>query len=504
MTAILEDGSVVLLVDGIDELRSDEKIRQSLLIISEFQGKYKKVKTITTSRLLEVFEDTEFLSRVDVLNIQPMSTEQMSVFVVNWFGSESDSGKKLMKIVNKPLGLHGLPSTPLTLAIVSILFENGTKEIPANITELFQQYTELILGRWDMTKNISQKIEWRLKQFILARISWRLHSEKVLTITEDDLRKEVQLYATERGLLLDVNSFVEEVIYRSELLLQHGTNTYEFKHRSFQDYFCGIEINDRPNKLELITQNFNDQWWTQAIFFACGLQPQNDGVLEHVLKSVLVPRNQKMIYAITLGQVAQAVYVAPKITKEKITRRVVEYLLLGWNDLGAQFEREEKYKDIIKDVPAQLFLLFPFTLFAQQSLGSLTLLPALKQLASEYLKANVKDMPPAKAVWLEWRAYVVAMSCANCADIETFEEIFKSGLIQDPSLLFTALAITDYMKENNWISGNDKKRLNDIHNRLDKKSKNKKYMQYLRELKHIGLLQLPDIYEGTNAVDDLN
>ncbi len=495
LTSILNDGSAIVLIDGVDELRSDEKIRQSLLIISEFQKKHKKVKTVTTSRLLEVLEDTELLFGVDVLNIQPMSTEQMSVFVTNWFGSESDSGKKLMKVVNKPSGLHGLPSTPLTLAIVSILFENGTKEIPANITELFQQYTELILGRWDATKNISQKIEWRLKQFILARLSWRLHNEKTLTIDEDDLRKEVAAYAAERGLLLDVNSFVEEVIYRSELLLQHGANAYEFKHRSFQDYFCGLEINDRPNKLDLIAQNFNDQWWTQAIFFACGLQPQNDGVLEHVLKSVSVPPNQKMIYAITLGQVAQAVYAAPKATKEKITRQVVDLLLHGWNDLGAQFEGEERFRDIIKDVPPQLFLLFPFTLIAQQSLGSVTLLPALKKLASEYLIADLNNMSPAEGAWLEWKAFVVAMACANCADIETFEEIFKSGLIQDPSLLFTALAVSSYMKDNNWISDDDRKRLNDIHNRLDKKSKNKKYKQYLRDLKHVGLLQLPDISE---------
>lgn len=493
LSSILNQGFAVMLIDGIDELRNDEKIKKALLAIREFQGKYNKVKLVITSRLLEVFEETDLISDFDILNIQPMSTEQMSVFVENWFGAESESGKKLMKVINRPLGLHGLPSTPLTLAIVSILFENGTKEIPANITELFQQYTELILGRWDASKNISQKIEWRLKQFVLARVSWNMHCSKTLIISEEELREEVVKYEGERGLTLDPNIFVEEVAVRSELLVPHGLNSYEFKHRSFQDYFCGLEINDKHNRMELISEYFNDHWWMQSIFFACGLQPQNDGVLSYILKNVTALPNQKMIYAVTLGQVAQAVYAAPKSTKETAVQNVLDYLLHGWNELALQFEKDEKYKEAAKDIPAQLFILFPFTLIAQQALGSVTLLPALKNLATEYLLIDKDTLTPVEAVWLEWKAFIVAMSCVNCADIETYGALIRSGLIQDPSLLVTALAITDYLRENNWIVDEDKKLLTDIRKRLDKKTKSMKNKQYFRDLKHSGLIQLPDI-----------
>ena len=43
------------------------------------------------------------------------------------------------------------------------------KDIPANITELFKKYTEMMLGRWDASKGLAQQYQAPLKDFVLPK-----------------------------------------------------------------------------------------------------------------------------------------------------------------------------------------------------------------------------------------------------------------------------------------------------------------------------------------------
>lgn len=490
----LFNGLIIVLIDGVDELRDEDKVKRALNTIKTFNKKYEKVRTVTTTRSLEVFKDPDVLAGENVLNMLPLSSEQMRKFVINWFGDASDVTKRLIQVIDRPFGLHGLPSTPLTLAIVSILFESGTKEIPANLTELFQQYTELVLGRWDTSKEISHKIEWRIKQFVLAKVSWNLHEKKSLSIDIEQLKNVAQTYADERGLPLDANAFVEEVIHRSELLVKHATEDYEFKHRSFQDYFCGVEISSHPDKLKILEDKFDDPWWTQANFFACGLQPQSESVLQHILDSVPIPTDNRIVYAVTLGQITQAIYAAPSATKEYAVDRVLDVLMDSWNDICKNFNEDE----FNEDIPAQITLLFPFTLFAQQGLGSITLAPALEKIAKAISEVDLTALSADERILLEWKTYLVAMSCASCNHVEIFEDLFRSGILQDPSLLLAGLGMCKLMMDRYWFDEGDMLRIKTVYKRLDQKMKQKGMKKYLRDLKRSGPILLPEKSMGSS------
>jgi hypothetical protein len=168
--ADLEDGSVIVLLDALDELETEERITRALDLVKEFKQRYPGTRTVLTSRLLDVLEQPNLLSGFRMFEIERLSPEQMAKFIENWFGQESPLGMRLIELVNEPLALRGLPATPLTLALVAVLYESGSKEVPANLTELCEKYVELALGRWDISKGMSLQFEWRVKEFILRRI----------------------------------------------------------------------------------------------------------------------------------------------------------------------------------------------------------------------------------------------------------------------------------------------------------------------------------------------
>lgn len=261
------DGSVIALVDGLDELKNEDTILLAIERLEEFKKQFPKVRTILTTRLMELLDNPAIFSGFRILQIEDLNPNQAQDLVKKWFGEGDPVGARLSQLLRDPLTLRGLPSTPMTLALVAILHAGGAKEIPANLTELFSKYVELALGRWDEGKDLSQQFEWRIKEFLLRGIAWKLHVAGSPSIDDTELQDIVHELSRDRGLSIEASLFVDEVSERSELLVATTSDTYEFKHRAFQDFFVGSEINSRADPLEIIVDHFPDNPWQQSIFF---------------------------------------------------------------------------------------------------------------------------------------------------------------------------------------------------------------------------------------------
>lgn len=485
----LPDGEYIVMIDALDELKDESKMLSALKFIQSFRSNYPSTRLILTSRLVNVLEKPDLLSGFKVLKVQDLSPDQMVQFVQNWYPDDAETARRLIGFINQPATLRGLPATPLTLALVAILYQSGSQEIPANLTELFQKYTELALGRWDDSKALSLQFEWRIKDFLLRKVSWAIQERNKSSISSSDFEDEVARFGENRGLNFDLPSVRAEIVDRSELLYRNEDDEFEFKHRALQDYFVGAELINRADAVDLIVSNFLDSGWSDAIFFACGLRPESEDYLKAIMERVILSDGSYLNFALNLGFVAQATYLAPKALKSLAVTRVINLFVQGWEDLCKKYDESEEKRTATKRIPPHILFLAIYSLFDRAALGSFTLAKVLTDLTKTYLEAEAKFVDTREEAMHEWYGYFLAAASLECDQIANFKSIFESKKIEDPSFLFLGEVFAREAADRSWLTPQEKSDLKTLEKALVKKLK--KHEKYFARLNRMSPIALP-------------
>lgn len=492
-------GNFIILLDGLDELDSERDIDAAIESTLEFIQSYPKAKIMVASRMMEVFKTNNFAAKFAIYKIEDFSLTQMKELITKWFGSGDPNGKQLIKLISEPMTLSTLPFTPLTLALIAILYQSGFNELPANLTELFEKYTELALGRWDMGKDLASQIDWKKKHLVMRKIGWDMLETYNTEIDDRQIKEYITRLSTERGLTIDVNLFFKEMVERAGLLLKNIDGNFEFKHRAFMDYFAGGELNSKSDAVQFVVDNFPNPWWSRVIFFACGLQPESEG--EAYLKAIITQINKDdcgaFHYALQLGLLAQATYLAHQDTKIEAVRKSILAFIEAWDDLALSLHKAYESGKIKKQIP-HLFLLYIFSGIVRLSLGSLTLSGALSLLVRECIEnkenlTNVNDLERRKN---EWITFCLAIASANANNINDFIMLFDSNIIIDPGLLQIGEHEAEFLLDDEWITKEEKNDLQEMLKSIRKKLKNS--AEYLNSLAS----QKPLLLNGSYSEQD--
>lgn len=216
----LNNGKMIVMIDGLDELNSHDLIKSAMGVTKSFSTKYPKCRIIITSRI-ELLNQTQFFTGFRLYKLNEFNTEQIKQLVVNWFGENTSDSRKLLKLINKPLTIHSIPNTPIALTLVAVLYESGHQDLPANLTELLDKYIELALDRWDQTKKIKAQIGWTYKERVLRKLSWRMLSKGKYEISNNDFEDHTEQYKHDRALNFQTDTLVKEILDRSGLLVKN-------------------------------------------------------------------------------------------------------------------------------------------------------------------------------------------------------------------------------------------------------------------------------------------
>lgn len=348
---------------------------------------------------------------------------------------------------------------------------NPFQEIPANQTELFSKYIELALGRWDTSKSISLQFKYPVKRFLLQNISWDLHSKQTDIISPSDFDIWVSLLSEEFGDTIDGEDFRYEIIERSELIFQNEDGDYEFKHRSFRDYFVGLEINRQPNAKDIIVTHFFEPWWAQSIFFAFGLLPDRDDYLLEVFDRVHPKAEEYITYAIQVGVLSQAAFMASKHTRMRLVRLGLRKLVQSWDYLCDIYEEIEQLKDkpkMFREIPPQIvFLLFQSGI-SKIAYGSVTLSQVLRDLTEEAVNCAGQNLPEDQRILVEWTSFLLAVACANSEkNTDDFFRLLESGLLRNPYYQLISKFFAESISKSNLFSAMTRERAKSLANKID-------------------------------------
>ncbi len=318
----LHAGRVVLLLDALDELPTETARVSVTERALAFHKTFPKCQIIVTSRDYAYLKTMEELKAFTQFRLFPINYKQAAQILKRFEKKRSLSADKATEILRRLQEVHGMELNPLLVTVFAATSDFDRKDIPANMTELFKKYTEMMLGRWDAGKGFAQQYHAPLKDFLLTKVSYEMHRRHVTSIDLDEFLRLTETELLSRGHQADLQQIVEELLNRSGLFRVFGDKV-EFRHHLLQEFFAGRGV---PNK-EALESIISDEWWQRAIVFYFGENPGDGEAFSHLTK-VLASRRitETYVAALTLGLALQACYLMNIDDKVRHFPWIVEHI----------------------------------------------------------------------------------------------------------------------------------------------------------------------------------
>ncbi|BAZ09447.1 signal transduction protein [Calothrix sp. NIES-4071] len=284
----LEQGTLMLLLDGLDEVNSKDRTGV-VSQIKDLLDKYSKCRAIITCRTA-VYKG-EFNQEVDrTLEVVEFSDQQVRLFLGSWqpdMPPEKSIEQLMLTLRDRPR-IMALARNPLMLTIIAYLYTDTPFVLPHSRAEFYRESTGVLLNQWHQEHN---QFKAQHKQSILQHLA--LHNQDTANQLQQDRRSidyktvlsEVSKVLPELNLQPEkVEEILNEIVERSGLLLQiDGGSKYQFAHLTLQEYFAAAELIDKGNNLVNRFQADPDAW-RETIKLWCGLANDSTFVIGEVYK----------------------------------------------------------------------------------------------------------------------------------------------------------------------------------------------------------------------------
>ena len=323
--SILNTASCVIFIDALDELPVNEEKEKALMAINVFYQKYPTIKIICSSRPSDfLFYNCKDLG-FKYLEISPLNKGQIKEFLDSYFSDNVTKSKRLLKSLKDTGILDKLPQTPMTLALITIIFDDTEVEIPATITDLYRQFVDLLIGKYTQ-ENTIEIIEVGAKHRLLCYLAMYLHKNLKQSISRYNLQVLIENYVKERGHKFKTEQIIADIINNTGLLFINEKDEIQFKHLSFQEYFTAYEIFYHcPEERNLFIDNFNNLWWQNVALFYAGMTKDAPGLIAEILdKSKPQTFEDYISNTGGIGRLLQSLYNTPLQSRSQGVSRCLE------------------------------------------------------------------------------------------------------------------------------------------------------------------------------------
>jgi len=368
----LNNGRIIIFVDGLDEISNTNFRFQLIDSINQFKNNYNNVKIVGSCRDIGFEPYRHKLNKFRIVEIMPFNFKQIKSFVERWFKKNENTRKKMIDAVKASMLSGNLPKTPMVLTLLAIIFEESTyRELPANLTELYSMFTQLLLGRWDISRKIETFFQYNIKENILKNLAFSFQLKGKDNISEIELIQFIEAYSEERKAGILAQKLIDEIEKRSNLLIK-VSGKYQFKHLSFQEYFASQQWMLQNNIEKEITKKALDSWWQNVIFFYFGTIKDAPHLIDAVIKKSepkTIP--EELSKYLNIGLFLQAAYLTNHAKKVEALHYVFNNYYNLVQKIWHEYEKKDEYK-----ISELLFLLIMEHFFVSH-FSSITLKEAM-------------------------------------------------------------------------------------------------------------------------------
>lgn len=312
--SILRGNKCVIFIDALDEIASNTEKELAFDCIQSFSEQYPSIKLICTSRpsdfLYQCCTDKGFRS----LEIDGINRRQMTQYIQTYFSGNEILSKRLIKSLQDSGLWDKLPQTPMTLALITVIFDEKHLEIPSTITDLYSIFIDLLLKKFEFKSTIDI-IETDIKHRLLANLAKEMHIKKLVSIAKDDALRNISSYLQDRGQYnVNIEELLNDIINNNALLIYNERAELQFKHLSFQEYLTAYELyHHRQAERSIFVKEFHKLWWQNVAIFYAGFSKDAPMLLDEIIS---VCRNTKGIISqfnvmTGIGRLMQSLYSTP-------------------------------------------------------------------------------------------------------------------------------------------------------------------------------------------------
>lgn len=286
VSELIEKYEIVLLVDSIDEFESGQQKEVIRQLVNLNNNKH--VRFVLTTRNESHFQ--EYIHRKDArfFEISRFNNEQIQRFV-NSFLPDEKKANDLLDSLRENKIIERLPITPLTLSLISILFDESDYEVPATITDIYSKFNDLVVGRAIVSTKI-EFIDVAFRERILSMYGYFLmNREDHQPLTYDEFiayfveefngkSKQIKGATLEEGL---------DYLVRNTGIIYIKDNYVCFAHDTYMEYYAAIEFfRFHRQEEDILVNNFFDLMWQNVAVFYAGITKDMDSFADNVNKKL--------------------------------------------------------------------------------------------------------------------------------------------------------------------------------------------------------------------------
>ena len=286
----LDNGNLMLLLDGLDEVNSNVRDRV-IRLIKNLLDTYENCPVIITCR--SAVYHNEFVNYVNqTLEIVEFSDHQIRNFLKVW-ESELPPEKSIEQLIStlrdRPQ-IMALARNPLLLTIIAYLYADTSFVLPYSRASFYEEAITHLLKLRDEERQISNKFEAIHKRRVLQKLA--LFAQDNASLLKRDRRniEYEQVLDQIRDLLPSLNlnterdtqEVLDEIVDRSGLLLPiDGGQRYQFSHLTLQEYFAAEALANQES--ELVSRFKTDTvTWRETVKLWCGLSGNKTSLIKQV------------------------------------------------------------------------------------------------------------------------------------------------------------------------------------------------------------------------------
>jgi hypothetical protein len=319
----LQNGTALLLIDGLDEIAEDKYRIAFVNQLRTFIATYPTINIIVTSReagfrvvggSLATYCENYIVSNLIKSEIEELCLKWHTA-IIDESENTIKEAKKLSDLILKDSRIRGLAENPLLLTTLMFV-KRWAGYLPTKKSVLYQEMIKLLLVTWNVEGHEILDIEEAEPQ--LAFVAYWMTKNGQQTISANDLNNclidarkqmpEILGYTN-----VSPSEFIKRVESRSSLLILSGhkrldsgniSAIYEFLHLSFQEYLTAKAIvkrfipqSDSENKIvDIIKPNVNNENWKEVIpLVAVLLERDTKDLIEYLIyESKVVALKEKV------------------------------------------------------------------------------------------------------------------------------------------------------------------------------------------------------------------
>lgn len=262
----LKYGEIVLLLDGLDEIKI-ELVNGYKNELDKFIDNNPNTRIIMSSR---PFQDFVGFRTFVVLELQPFTKDQALELIdkLEFRPDEPDFKEKFRKELDTRLydSHREFANNPLLLTIMLMTFEQFA-EIPSKMHVFYREAYLALSQKHDASKGgykreLKTKLSADRFSDYLSEFCMKTYHDEKFELTREEFVKyfnSLKEKSKVQGENVTASDFLNDLI-SGMCILYYESNKYHFTHRSFQEYFCALFFSKQKDRtLERIGEFFEQK-----------------------------------------------------------------------------------------------------------------------------------------------------------------------------------------------------------------------------------------------------